>query len=370
LTIERHFSHVRAFWGEEIDIAQVFTNDKLLPIPWLTIEDEFPDTLDVTSEDVTYLHKPHRQMLSMSISLNWYQRVTRHYKINCVTRGKHEFGPIEMESGDLFGFFRRTAWKETPQTLIVYPRYVPVDHLGIPAWQPFGDFKAALHLAVDPLRLRGIREYAYGDSPRFVHWKATARRGVLQTKLFEPVATPQLFIFCNQDTHSRIWEGIDRETLELTITVAASVANYALEEGYMVGLQVNAFTPSSDTQVKLMPSRSPNQFMRILENLAIIQDWSGVPMEELLYAQFRSLSRSATIVVVTGLVSDQMLDVLILLRKGGHLVTLIETRASDPTGKGAEPVSVEALHSQGISYYFVDAQDHTSEMDELILSSR
>src|SRR5205085_1190480 len=112
-------------------------------------------------------------------------------------------------------------------------------------------------LATDPLRIRAVREYATGDSPRFINWKATARRGALQTKLFDPAATPRLFIFCNQDTFSHIWEGIDIDTLELTITVAASLANHALEEGYMVGLQVNAFVASSDRQVKLMPSRDP-----------------------------------------------------------------------------------------------------------------
>src|SRR5207237_5689711 len=126
-------------------------------------------------------------------------------------------------------------------------------------------------LATDPLRIRSVREYAQGDSPRYVHWKATARRGTLQTKLFEPAATPQLFIFCNQDTFIHIREGINSDTLELTITVAASLANHALNEGYMVGLQVNVAAISSDRQIKLPPSRDPGQFTRILESLARVR---------------------------------------------------------------------------------------------------
>src|SRR5204863_664109 len=141
-----------------------------------------------------------RTTLSSSLSLGWYERVTRHYKIQCRARGEHEFGPIDVRSGDVFGLFRRSETVETPQTLIVYPRYVPVERLGIPARQPFGEFKATQQLATDPLRIRAVREYAVGDNPRHIHWKATARRGAMQTKLFEPAATPQLFIFCNQDT--------------------------------------------------------------------------------------------------------------------------------------------------------------------------
>lgn len=370
LSVSRSFGETRAFWGEEIDIAQVFTNDKLLPVPWLAIEDEFPDALEVTSEGVAYMYKPYRRVLTTTISLNWYQRVTRHYKVKCTARGEYEFGPIDVQSGDLFGFFRRTEVRETPQTLIVYPRYVPVERLGIPARQPFGDFKAVLHLATDPLRLRGLREYEYGDSPRFIHWKATARRGVLQTKLFEPAATPQLLIFCNQDTHSHIWEGIARETLELTITAAASIANYALEAGYMVGLEVNAFTPSSDGHIKLLPGRSPDQFTRILESLAIVRDWSGVPMEELLRAQFRFMPESATVVLVTGLITDELLDVLVALRRAGHPVTLVETIGPDRLKEKTQARSYEALHAEGITYYLVDAIDRASEIDELFLSPR
>lgn len=369
LTVERRFSQTRAFWGEEIEVYSAFTNDKVLPVPWLNIEDEFPGQLQITSEDVSYMHKPRRQVLGTAISLNWYQRVTRKHVVKCNTRGEHEFGPIQIQSGDIFGFFRRTGAIATPQTLIVYPRYVPVERLGIPARQPFGDSKAVLHLATDPLRLRGVREYAYGDSLRSVHWKATARRGVMQTKLFEPAATPQLLIFCNRETQAHVWEGIDREALELTITVAASLANHALEEGYMVGLQVNAFAPSSDRQMKVLPSRAPDQFTRILENLALISDWSGLSMEDLLHMERRTMPRGVTIVMVTSLVPDGMLDVLLALRKAGHPVTLVEVVGAEAPGERGGG-STGVIEAQGITYYRVLTVDKASEVEEISLSAR
>jgi uncharacterized protein (DUF58 family) len=368
VTVERRFSQSRAFWGEEIEVYSAFTNDKVLPVPWLNVEDEFPGPLPITSEDVSYMHKPRRQVLGTSISLNWYQRVTRQHVVKCSVRGEHEFGPIQIQSGDIFGFFRRTGTIATPQTLIVYPRYVPVERLGMPARQAFGDFKAVQHLATDPLRLRGVREYAYGDSPRYVHWKATARRGVMQTKLFEPAATPQLLIFCNQETRARIWEGIDREALELTITVAASIANHALEEGYMVGLQVNAFAPSSDRQVKLLPSRAPDQLTRILENLALIRDWSGLSMEDLLDTERRTMPRGVTVVMVTSLVSSEMLDVLLALRKAGHPVTLVEVVVAGSPGERAGG-STGALEAQGITYYRVQTVGKAADVEEISLSA-
>lgn len=365
LRVERRFGQSRAFWGEEVDMMHVFVNNKPLPVAWLAVEDEYPRALKLLSHTAALSSKPRIMEFSTSLSLGWYERVTRHYSLQCTARGEHEFGPLEVRSGDIFGLFRRTAIVYTPQTLLVYPRYVPVERLGIPARQPFGDHKSIQPLATDPLRLRGVREYAYGDNPRHVHWKATARRGTLQTKLFEPAATPQFFIFCNQDTFAHIWEGLDSQTLELTITVAASIANYALETGYMVGLQVNAFSEDSDRQVKLPPSRDPGQFTRILETLARIKGWSGLPMEELIRAQRHSLPSGASVVVVTGVVTEDMLDILIALRRAGHAVTLIESVGSERAAGWARLKSGDALRAQGITYYLVDAVGQAETVEEL-----
>ena len=68
----------------------------------------------------------------------------------------------------------------------------------------------------------------------------------------------------------------------------------------MVGLQVNAFAANSDTQVKLLPSRDPGQFTRILESLARIKGWSGLPMEELIRAQRSMIPNRTGLVVFSG----------------------------------------------------------------------
>jgi uncharacterized protein (DUF58 family) len=365
LRIERRFSQTRAFWGEEVDMAHVFVNNKPLPIPWLSVDDEYPGRLHVTGHGPDY--HAHSRMVEFGtvLSLGWYERVARHYTVQCVARGEHEFGPIELRTGDMFGLFRRSAVVETPQSLLVYPRYVPVERLGIPARQPFGDFKALQPLATDPLRLRGVREYAVGDNPRHIHWKATAKRAMPQTKLFEPAATPQLFVFCNQDTFARVWEGLDPQTLELTITVAASIANHALEEGFMVGLQVNAFPANSDIQVKLPPSRDPSQFTRILESLARVKGWSGLPMEELIRAQRSMIPRGSTVVVVTGVVTEEMLHLLLALRRAGHPVTLVETAGSERALHWARLKSPEALRARGIAYYLVEAVGKADTIEDL-----
>jgi uncharacterized protein (DUF58 family) len=158
---------------------------------------------------------------------------------------------------------------------------------------------------------------------------------------------------------------VDRETLELTITVAASLANHGLETGYMVGLQVNSFAASSDRLIKLPPSRDPKQFTRMLETLARVRGWSGLPMEELLRVERRNLPRGATVVVVTGVVTADLLDVLLAMRRAGYPVTLVETQAQRYAARMERAAAPEALRAQGITYYLVDATGLREEISEL-----
>src|SRR5215210_5288404 len=139
LAVERRFSQTRAFWGEEVDMSQVFTNMKPLPVPWLGVEDQTPAALEVAATHIIASSQAQRMLMKTSISLGWYERITRHYTVRCKARGEHEFGPLSIETGDFFDLLRPTETIETPGTLLVYPRYVPLEQLGIQAKQPFGD---------------------------------------------------------------------------------------------------------------------------------------------------------------------------------------------------------------------------------------
>ena len=83
-------------------------------------------------------------------------------------------------SGDVFGFFSKEDTFTNWQYLLVYPLVVPLTRFSLPARHPFGDRRAPRRLLEDPARVIGVRDYAYGDSLRCVHWKATARTMQLQ----------------------------------------------------------------------------------------------------------------------------------------------------------------------------------------------
>jgi uncharacterized protein (DUF58 family) len=269
-----------------------------------------------------------RRLLSMLLSVRWYERVRRHYTIHCGARGIHSFGPVIMRTGDVFGFTTHELALRTEDHLLVYPRIVNVDDLGLPAHDPFGDTpRQRQWLFEDPLRTVGVRDYRPGDSPRRLHWKATARapEQQLQVKLLEPTTTYRLMILLNVSTviENWAWQGYDPELLEAAITVAASVANWGAEHGYQIGLSANARAYRSSAVLRMAPSRDPRQLMHVLEALATLVPMATMPSETLVELEGRDLAYGTTVVMVTAAADDRLLGQLARLRRSGHRPALI-----------------------------------------------
>ena len=319
----RRFSVRRAFCGEEIGFDVRLVNRKPLPLAWVIVDDELPSDLVLRGVTMLSSHKPLRNILSNLLSLSWYEAVTRRYRLDCRHRGYYSFGPAIVRTGDLFGFATRTLDLDAEDMLLIYPRVVALSELGIPSRQLFGDLTTRQQLVQDPLRVVGVRGYAAGDSLRRVHWKATARTGELQIKVLESTTSRDIVLFLNVSTFEPDWQGIVPGLLELGIITAAAIANAALTTGESLGLYVNTNLPGSDQPARIRPADGPGQLTAILETLAMIKPFATVPMDRFLAREARVLRWSATIVLVTAVINNQLLSTLLHLRRAGRRVALI-----------------------------------------------
>lgn len=356
----RRLSQSRAFFGEEVELAIEIINRKLLPLAWIEIEDEIPSDLEPVKGRSVPSHKAGRSLLLNLLSLRPYERVRRRYRVRCDTRGLFTFGPTRLCSGDVFGFYSREAEVAQRDQLLVYPRVVPITRLGLPAKDPFGDRKTRQWIFEDPLRTVGVREYVYGDSPRRIHWKATARSQKLQVKVYEPTTSYRLMVFLNLNTYGQFWwwPGFDSDVLELSISVAASVANWAVEQGYQVGLCANSLLQGASERVKVPAGRDPEQLTQILEALAKTLPFASVPFESLLRAESHELPYGATLVLITAVLSDEILSAVLALRASGHRLALLLIGDDAPD-----------LREPGITVYRIGAEARWRELPELALAS-
>jgi uncharacterized protein (DUF58 family) len=331
VTYRRRIARKRAFPGETVDIEVQVENAKLLPVPWLRVEDEWP--LDVPPTDHQALGPSHKRdmgNLTHVFALRWYERIRRQYTLLADKRGVYGLGPTRLHSGDVFGLFQTERVVAEQDFLIVYPRILSLAELGLPSKEPFGGARARHHLFEDPSRTMGARDFHSGDSFRHVHWPATARRQQLQTRVYEPTTTLTAVICLNVATFPRPWEGILPELFERAIVVAASLAAHAVESRYSVGLVSNGAVPRSDRPIRVMPGRSPDQLTRILELLAAITGYVTMPMGRFLLRGSPALPWGATLVVVTPIVTDELLASIIQLRSAGRHMVLVSLAKDAP----------------------------------------
>ncbi len=163
---------------------------------------------------------------------------TLYYQLQCNRRGYHQIGPLMVETGDLFGLHRRYRMLTSPHFLLVYPEIAPLEGYDLSTRMPMGEIRMAHRLFEDPTRIAGVRAYEQGDPLNRVHWRATARTGMLHSKIYEPstVAGATLLLDFHQADYAPNHEPFRSE---LAVTAAASIAHAVFEMGQQIGLVTN-----------------------------------------------------------------------------------------------------------------------------------
>ena len=359
LVITHEAASARVGFGSVVTVPLAVENRKLLPLPMVETTDDFPEALTLLGARLALSTRPGSAELIRGMRLWTYQRVRRRYYVRAIQRGAYTLGPTVVRVTDPFGILTREATFETARALLVHPLIAPLERFDLTPRALFGDHASRLRLLEDPLRVAGVRDYTPGDDPRRVHWKATARLGALQSKLLDPSTQRTLLIALDVRTFARAQLGYDPDLAELGITVAASIATWAIQRGYAVGLISNgAFSnvvPDADgrpatlptggsaafalPRLRLEPAARPEQLTLILDSLARLLVYGGAPLEPLLAQEMRSAPTGATLVYV-GLESLVDVATLITLRRiqmSGHAVSLaLTSRDSDDPFADAE----------------------------------
>ncbi len=337
----RRLSHNQVFFGDEIVYELEVANRKPLPLAWLRVEDELPERVTLLKGKAVH-NLEDRVTLDNVFPIGMYRRVKRRFPMKCGERGVFFFGPTRIRSGDLFGFFRKEKAIDKLDFLLVYPRLVPLESLGILSQQLFGDLRIKQHLFQDPVLTAGIREYLPGDSLKRIHWKSTARLGKLQTKIYEPTTTVDISIFLDVRTLKAPLWGSSYQLQELGIITAASIADAALKAGFRVGLYVNQVTRFSQGLMRVPPSRHPDQMERILEGLAQLHQVETIPMVRYIRQETRSLPWGSTLMVISAQPDRELVGTLLDLKRVGRSVTLVTIGAKkeelDEINNGRLPV--------------------------------
>lgn len=220
--------------GATVQMKVRLVNAGRVRVAWVLVEDLFPEHYLRQRPPRAKIEGRRMKLCSVPAGGSAVLK----YDVECLTRGYYQCGPTLLETGDLFGLHRRHRIVAKPFFLMVLPKVVPLPKYDFASRRPIGEVNAAHRLFEDPTRNAGVRPYQVGDPLQRVHWRATARTGQLQCRVFDPttLAGASLLVDFHQDGYPSRGEP---SRSDLAVTTACSIAYAVTMLNQQIGLASN-----------------------------------------------------------------------------------------------------------------------------------
>lgn len=166
-------------------------------------------------------------------------------------RGVVTVGPVSIVRGDPLGLFERAHRRDEPVDLFVHPKTTLFDGQSLGFLRDLEGLPAT-DLSRDDVSFHALSEYQPGDDLRRVHWRSTARTGVMMVRQYEETRRSHFVIGLST---SRADYGSDAE-FELAVSAAGSVGLRALRDSQEVELRVQGRELPAATGKRLLDSLS------------------------------------------------------------------------------------------------------------------
>lgn len=237
-------------------------------------------------------------------SLRGKSSSTWQIETTAVRRGRFTLGPSSVAAGDPFGLFSSHQILPVSHELMVFPAQIDVSRIHLPTARLDGGHAAPRMSMPSSATFNSIREYRPGDPMNRIAWTATAHRGSMMVKEFDPDPTADLWILLDLnddgqfDLHHR--ENIPgayrhlNTSVEYIVSIGATLATEQLKLGKKVGLILNRQDP-----IRIEPDNSERQWFRISETLAVVTSAGSRSITESLTADHQRFTRNSGVVVVT-----------------------------------------------------------------------
>ncbi|MEI7576576.1 MAG: DUF58 domain-containing protein [Armatimonadota bacterium] len=209
--------------GELVTVEIVLWSERKIKRPLVTVDDNLPPRLH-----------PGGVGPSLPVAPAFDLPVRTMYQFTPLKRGRFRWKNLKVTATDALGLTTKTVEYPTEQTeIVVVPLPIPVS-IELPSSAGWGINEAisgqAAGAGIEP---RGIRQYAYGDSLRHVHWRTSARTGVLQVKEFQAGSQGAASFLIQRSSNSDVGKG-NVSTLDAISGHALFIAEQMLRQGVSV----------------------------------------------------------------------------------------------------------------------------------------
>ncbi len=360
IAIDRSLTKSEMEVGETVSIGLKLHNSGNYFIPWMFVEDNLPHA--------ALRNPPYAlQLIGHSAKLYFFgpkQTALMTYQLKALRRGYFQIGPTILETGDLLGLHRKFRLVLDRKFILVLPKIVAIQGMDVTSRRPMGELRIRDRAFEDPTQMVGIREYQPGDPLNRLHWKATARTGVLHSRVFQPTSLQGAMIVLDMHRSTNPDRNEPIRT-DLAVTAAASIAHtlYLMNQPY--GLISNGRDAADRVRqqrlleqyqdresarkdidmlresdrirpVVLEQDRGPEHFADLHRTLARLERTDGLTLPQLISETQSRMPRQMSILVIAQCFDDQSALALSILRRQGFAVSaIINQHAHDGSNDSA-----------------------------------
>jgi uncharacterized protein (DUF58 family) len=259
-------------------------------------------------------------------------------------RGRHTWGPLIATSGYPFGLVRRRVVLVEGQEVTILPRLGRVQR-GLLRRHLRGVDPRAERIRRQALRHRsaqdefhGLREYRTGDSPRWIHWRTSARHGDLMVREFEDLPGNDLLIVLDAAAYLPSEDGESVE-FEAAVSLAATLCwEWCRHRGDRLTLGVAGADP-----IFLGGLTTADLALQTLLRLAVVRPGPGTQATETTLERLADLTPPSASVLLIAHGQPSLLEPL--RRRLERPITFLDTQQPDqldfytPPGARSEPHS-------------------------------
>ncbi len=317
--------------GGQIEERFTLSNASLFPASWIQFNDH--STLPEFNAS-----------RSISISAGYFEQWT--VNAVCKQRGLFYLGDAIIQTGDPFGIFEVTIHASQRTSILVLPQIATLPEISIAPSGSFGDGRPRRNAPEQTIHASTVREYAYGDSTRLIHWPTTARTNKVFVRLMESSPEGDWWILLDLDQKYMLGKGWD-SIEEQSVSLAASLADFGLRKRKSVGLITN-----SKELTWLTPNKGEAQRWELMQGLATAQP-SQLDIGTVLERTHSSLGRHHSLIVITASTKPEWLKTLLPLAKRGIIPTVILLDTASFGGTASAGNTASILQQRNIACHVI-----------------
>ncbi len=218
----------RAMAGEPISIEVVLSNPRRSLSAWgMSMRDQVYNAREQLFGEVVVARVPPRS------------ERRAHYRLRLMQRGRYELGPMLINTRFPLGLIERGLTLSQTDSVLVYPR---IGRL-VGGWDRH--FQVATELVPQTSPRSGrlddqfhkLREYRFGDDPRAIHWRTSARRGELIVREFRESRDQHLLLLLDAYAGPKPSDRL-ASTLETAVSLAATICVHHLRHSRDAHLRI------------------------------------------------------------------------------------------------------------------------------------